>query len=108
MLQKIQLRWVYGIAIAFILLNSLLISKEEYWLPVISVIGIIFYLGFYHLNVLFFLTVLLTPISVNFKNEDMNLAMSLPSEPLMIVAMIAFIVKLAVNMPSYRRSRQIN
>ncbi|MBI2968208.1 MAG: O-antigen ligase family protein [Bacteroidetes bacterium] len=92
--EKINMKWVYGILFFYIALNCLFITQEIFWFPVLSLLLLIVYLAFYHLDYLFFLLVLVTPLSIILENKDLNVAISMPAEALMIAASIGVAVKL--------------
>lgn len=94
MLDKIQTKWIYVIAGVFILLNSLLLWQEFFWLP--AVIGVLFIalFAFFASDKLLMLITFLTPLSVDISNEILNAGISLPSEALMIVLSAIFCLRI--------------
>ncbi len=94
MTEKCKLRWIYCISAIFIVLNTILIANEFYWLSLVPAVLFILLLYFFSLDKLIFLIVLLTPLAINIENLNMNFAISIPTEPLMFGVMLLFFIKL--------------
>jgi O-antigen ligase len=97
--EKIKLYWVYGLSLAFILLNVFLIIKEQYWALALPVAVVVILMYIFALDKLILLIVFLTPLAVNITNFDVGFGVSLPTEPLMFGVMIIFILKLFSGTP---------
>jgi len=101
--EKLKLYWIYGISILFILINAVLIVKEFYWslLFPLTIVFLILYL--FAQDKLMLLLAFLTPVSVNIRNFEANLGVSLPVEPLMFAVLIIFVIKLIGGFPYERK-----
>ena len=94
MIEKIQIRYFYLFTALFIAINSVLIANEFFWFflfPLLVFIGILL---FFSLDKLILLIVFLTPLSVNLKDFDLGVGISIPTEPLMFGIMLLFFIKL--------------
>tara|TARA_B100000795_G_scaffold98218_1_gene72081 strand:- start:11603 stop:13057 length:1455 start_codon:yes stop_codon:yes gene_type:complete len=88
--------WFYLITFLFIAINGVLLYSENYLFILFPAVLFIAYLGLFKLDVLYFIVVLLIPLSVNFDSlgSGMGLGMTLPTEPLIAGMMLIFVVKL--------------
>ena len=94
MIEKQKLTWVYLVSAAFILLNTVLVIKEFYYLSFLIPIGLtIILLYLFALDKLILLIVFLTPIAVNVRNLDLSVGISLPTEPLLFGVLVLFLFK---------------
>lgn len=85
---------VYLISLSFVAFNAYLITKDIYWgllLPVLIVIGM-FYI--YSLDKILLIITFLTPLAINFRDYDIDVGVSLPTEPMMLGVLLLFIFKL--------------
>lgn len=92
--ESVKIKWFYIISITFLIINAFCTAFEFYWfnlLPVVLTIAGMFFLS---LDKVFLLIVFCTPLSVNLENKDVRLGLSLPTEPLMILLMLMFFVRL--------------
>lgn len=103
MTEKVKLYWVYGISIAFILLNVVLISREFYWSLLVPMLAVVALMYIFALDKLIIFITFLTPLAINIRSFDANLGVSLPTEPLMFGVLIIFLVKLVGGFPYDRR-----
>ena len=78
----------------FILANCYLIAKEEFWLLLAPVGLLLLFLYIFSLDKIILLITFLTPLAINYKNHDLGVAVSLPTEPLMAGVLIIFILRL--------------
>ena len=95
-LKKRETLWTLAIAFGFIVLNTLLIHFEFYYLNIIPfVLGIIL-LAFLSLDRLILLIVFLTPLSVqlSYLVNGMSADLALPTEPLLVGVLMVFIMKI--------------
>lgn len=76
------------------LLNALFIYLDLWWLSAFPVAILIVGLALFRLDLLMYLIVLATPLSVNLEQLEFGLGLSLPTEPLMFGAMLVFLIKL--------------
>jgi putative inorganic carbon (HCO3(-)) transporter len=92
--EKIKLKWVYLFSALFILVNTVLILKEYFYISIfipIAIIIVILYL--YYLDKLILLIVFLTPFAINIKNLELGIGISLPTEPLLFGVLILFLLR---------------
>jgi len=97
MIDKIKIKWVYGICAIFIALNCIFIVNEFYWFSIIPVIFLITLLFIFSLDILLLLIVFLTPLSVSLSNFELNVGVNLPTEPLLAAVTVLFVVRLMYN-----------
>jgi len=92
-----NITWVYVISIIFIAVNAILVAKEFFYINLIPIILLFLLLAFLSLDRLLLLIVFLTPISIPLKEIVPNLEVDLylPTEPLLLLVMIIFFLKLA-------------
>lgn len=88
------MKWLYVLSAIFIVLNVVCIAQEFYWLAMVPLVLLLVVLFFFALDRLLMLIVLLTPLAVNIENFDSNLAISLPTEPLLFGVLCLFLLKL--------------
>jgi O-antigen ligase len=88
--------WVYGLAAAFIALNTILLANEFYWLAALPLVLAIIGMAFLALDKLLYLVVFLTPLSISIEELDLGVSMSVPTEPLFVGLMIMFFLKLII------------
>jgi O-antigen ligase len=92
--QGIKLKWLYIICGLFILLNGIFIANEIFYFTLLPFIGLLIIFYFTSLDKLLWFIVFATPLSVNLRNQEFNLGVSLPSEPFMFGILILFVFKL--------------
>ena len=103
MIEKIKLYWVYGISLAFIALNVYLFINEFYWSLILPIGIVILLMYIFALDKLILFIVFLTPLAINVTNFDIDIGVSLPTEPLMFGVLIIFILKLFSGTPYDKR-----
>jgi O-antigen ligase len=91
---KVKLYWVYGISIAFIALNIVLILNEFYWSLLLPLVVVVLLMYIFALDKLLLLITFLTPLAVVLRNMDVGLGVSLPTEPLMFGVLVIFFLKI--------------
>ena len=94
MSKKNKILLVYGISILFIILNTILLTKEIYWSLIIPAVLFFFVLYFISLDKILLLIVFLTPIAINIRSFDTGFGISLPTEPLLACVVLIFIIRL--------------
>jgi putative inorganic carbon (hco3(-)) transporter len=92
--EKYKLWLIYGLSILFILANAVFIYNENYLFLLLPVFIAVVFIAFYSLDIILFLIVLFTPLSLELTLKNFNMGLSLPTEPLMIGASFLFILKL--------------
>ena len=95
-LKKRETLWTLAIAFGFIVLNTLLIHFEFYYLNLIPILLGIILLAFLSLDRLILLIVFLTPLSVQLSYivSGMSADLALPTEPLLVGVLMVFIMKI--------------
>lgn len=85
--------WVYGVSALFIMLCVALILKQYFWLPIAIPIGLTLLMMYiFALDKVLLLIVFMTPLAVNIQNFDLNVGVSLPTEPMLFgVLALAFL-----------------
>lgn len=81
-------------SIIYIALNCVAIMKEFFLLPFISVAAILLYLLIFKIDILIYLMAFVTPFSIIFKYENVNLGLSVPSEIIMISLSLLFLFRI--------------
>lgn len=94
MTDKVKLYWVYGISMAFIAVNIVLILNEFYWSLLLPLVVVILLMYVFALDKLLLLITFLTPLAIVLRNMDVGLGVSLPTEPLMFGVLVIFVLKL--------------
>jgi O-antigen ligase len=92
--ERSKLIWVYLVSTAFVAINSVLIVNHYLWGAILPVLILILLLYFVSLDKVLLLITFLTPVAINVRDLEMGLAISLPTEPLMIGLLIFFLIKL--------------
>lgn len=103
MTEKVKLYWVYGVSLAFVILNVILIINEFYWSLLLPLVLVVLLMYIFALDKLILFIVFLTPLAINIRNFDAGLSVSLPTEPLMFGVLIIFILKLFSGVPYDRK-----
>lgn len=92
--KKQILKWVFGICGLFLLLNAFFIANEAYWFVLIPVLGFIMLLYITSLDKILLLIAFLTPLSIELRDRDLGLGISLPVAPLLAGVLLLFIFKI--------------
>jgi len=85
------------VGVLYIIVNSFLISQEQFWFSVIPGILLIVMVYVFALDKIYLLIAFFTPISVDVKEIGLikgDIGLSIPAEPLLFGLMFFFIVKL--------------
>ncbi len=93
MLKQKNIKWVYALSIAFILINAVCTYFEFYYFNLLPAAVLILLLALFSLDKLVLFVVFLTPLAINLQNIDGGLGLSLPTEPIIFGIMIVFIFK---------------
>ncbi len=94
MLDKLHIRWLYAWSFLFIALTALFIAKEQYWFLALPMAAVLILLYIYALDKLMLFILFATPLAIEYKNPDFQIAFSLPTEPLMFGILLLFIIRL--------------
>ena len=92
--EKYKIYIVYAISIAFIVFNCYLIVQDKYYALLTPIVLIFLFLYIFSLDKLILLITFLTPIAIIYKDPDLGVGISLPTEPLMFGVLLVFILKL--------------
>ncbi|MFW6019304.1 MAG: O-antigen ligase family protein [Bacteroidales bacterium] len=90
---------MFGVAFLFVALNAVLIANEFFWLSIIPVLALLGWMYLFALDKVIYLITFLTPLAVNISDYDAQLAVSLPTEPLMALALLLFFYKAMIENP---------
>jgi O-antigen ligase len=93
MAEALKLRWFYIISGLFTALSLAAVAGEFFWFALFPILLLVLYLAFFSMDALMYLIVFSTPLAVILKNQDFNIGMSIPSEPLMFGIMLLFLFK---------------
>ncbi len=93
MIDKISIRWVYFLGIVFILANAWLVYKEQYWGFLLPVVLLVLLLYIYSLDKILYLIVFATPLAVLYRDYDVGIGVSLPTEPLLAGVLLIFLLR---------------
>ncbi|NQT77173.1 MAG: O-antigen ligase family protein [Bacteroidetes bacterium] len=94
MIEKYKVYIVYAVSLAFIVLNCYLIILDKYYGLLAPLLLIFLFLYIFSLDKLILLITFLTPIAINYKDPDLGVGISLPTEPLLLGVLVVFILKL--------------
>ncbi|MFN4082984.1 MAG: O-antigen ligase family protein [Bacteroidia bacterium] len=97
MSHSLKLKWFYISGLVFILLNSIAIAFEFYWLSALPLLLALVLLTIYRLDILLLLLVFLIPLSINIENIGFGLGISLPAEPFVIGVFLLTIFKFIID-----------
>jgi len=81
-------------SLAFILINSIAISHEFYYVPVLSAVAVVLYLLFFRADLLIYLMAFITPFSIDIADEKFSVGLSIPAEIIMILLTFLFFIRL--------------
>lgn len=93
----IKSRWLWVSGLLFMLLNSIGILFEFYWLPALPALAVVALLAMLRLDLLIILLVFLVPFSVNIENLFLGLGLSLPDEILIIGIFLLVLYKFIID-----------
>lgn len=91
--------WVFSVAFLFVALNAVLIANEFFWLSIVPVVALLAWMYFFALDKVIYLITFLTPLAVNISDYEAQLAVSLPTEPLMAGVLLLFFYKALIENP---------
>lgn len=86
-----------------ILINSLAIVKEFFFVPVISLALILIYLMIFRVDVLMYLMAFSTPFSIVIQSDKINLGLSVPTEIIMIAVTLLFLCRVFYDLSLNRK-----
>ncbi len=85
--------WVVVISLVFIVLNTILITFEVYWFTILPAVVLLLAMYFLSLEKIFFLVVLITPLSVDLPLKEFGMNLTLPTEPLLMGMLLLLLLK---------------
>jgi putative inorganic carbon (hco3(-)) transporter len=91
---KKTLWWVYGCSLIFLVINTICIANEFYWLNLVPPIIFVVLLALLAIDKLILVAVFLTPLSINFASTENHLGLSLPVEPILAGILILFLLRI--------------
>jgi len=83
-----------GCGVLFILLNCFAIVNQFLYIPVLSAIAVLLFLFVFRWDLLMYFMAFITPFSIIFSNEKVNIGLSVPAELIMILFTILFFLRL--------------
>lgn len=89
----IKKRFFYILCAVFIAVNAIFIAKEFYYFSFLPLLLFLGYWFFFSLDKFILLIVFCTPLSVKLEDLDINVGVSIPTEPLMFAVLLIFLVK---------------
>ena len=84
-----SIRWFYGLISAFIALNSYLLTKEFYLLPLLPLVVLILFAALVSIDKLVYFILFFVPLSLTIEFNEFA-ALTLPTEPLLFGVMLVF------------------
>jgi len=95
MLKKIQSNQLVLLTVLFVIVNSVLLANEFFWLGLLPVVLGVIFLAFFSLEKLLLLIVFCTPFSFSLESLDFGgIGMFIPTEPLLFGVLLLFFLKL--------------
>lgn len=92
--QSLRLKWLYGIGIFFLILNAIALYLEQFWVLAIPAALIIAWLFVFRLDIIYFIVVFATPLSMNLEDlEFAGLGVYLPTEPLLAAMVLVLLIR---------------
>ncbi len=94
MTERLKISIVYLVTALFVLLNTYLVYKENYFGILIPVASIMLVMYIFSLEKILLLAVFVTPLAIDIGDYDMGVNISIPSEPLLIGILFFMILKI--------------
>lgn len=88
--------WVFGVGFLFVALNAVLIASEFFWLSLLPVLALLIWMYLFALDKVIYLIAFLTPLAVNVSDYQAQIAVSIPTEPLMAGVLLLFFYKVLI------------
>lgn len=97
MVQALRNNWIAAACLLFIVVNTVAIAREFYWLNLLPAALLVLWAMVSSLERLLLFIVFATPLSINLEQLDLGgIGIALPTEPLMVGIMLLFLLKLAL------------
>jgi O-antigen ligase len=91
--KKLQQNSVIAFSVLFILLNAVLISFEQYWFMALPIVLFVSLAAFVALDQLMYVIIFCTPLSIIFQDAKLGVALSLPTEPLLVCVFVIYSIR---------------
>jgi len=91
---KTKILLTSAISLAYIVINTILIANEWYWLSLLPLALVFAAVFIYSLDKIYLLVAFVTPMAIDITNFGMSIGLSLPSEPILILLLVVFVFKL--------------
>ncbi|REK47106.1 MAG: O-antigen ligase family protein [Bacteroidetes bacterium] len=94
MLEKIEVRWFYLVALSVLGISLFFLSKEMYFIAALPLMLVVLYLFVFRLDLILYTVVLTTPLAIVINNKTTGPAVSVPTEPLLFGLLLLTVYKL--------------
>jgi putative inorganic carbon (HCO3(-)) transporter len=91
---RAKLLWVYVSSALFLALNIYLFLHEKFWGLAAPLALLLAVLYIFSLDKVMLLITFMTPFAINLKSIEFGVGVSIPTEPMMFIVLLLFIVKL--------------
>ncbi|MEQ8324167.1 MAG: O-antigen ligase family protein [Vicingaceae bacterium] len=99
MINKLEIRWIWFLSALYVVVNAIFIYYEQYWFNAIPAAIIVGLMTLLSIEKVFWFIVFCTPLSLNLeKLEFGGIGMFLPTEPVLFLIMVLFILRLSYRM----------
>ena len=99
MTRSVDIKWIWLLSVLYIITNGIFIYYEQYWFSAIPPAIILGLTALLSLEKVFYFIVFFTPISLNLENMEFGgIGMYLPTEPVLFLIMVLFIIRLFFKM----------
>jgi O-antigen ligase len=85
--------WLYGLSGILMIANGIFMVYDSFYLLLLPALLLLGYFYLYAYDKIIWLIVLATPLAINVKLKEFGMALSLPTEPLMVGLLMVFIGK---------------
>ncbi|MCL2246132.1 MAG: O-antigen ligase family protein [Lentimicrobiaceae bacterium] len=92
-----------GGSVVFILLNTIALSYELFFVPFLSAVAVILYFLLFRVDLLIYLMAFVTPFSINFTDTKIDVGLSIPAEIIMLLLTLLFFIRLLYDVKLERK-----
>src|SRR5262245_7289699 len=97
MVRALKAYWIPVACVLFVLLNGLLMANEIWWLSLLPAALVVGWAMVASVDRLLLFIVFCTPLSINLEEMELGgIGVSIPTEPVMVVLMLLFLLKVAL------------